>query len=213
MRIASSAHDRVLSAANVIGYFPAADSTSEGDRILLTATYTGPSPQEGVIFPGADDNASGVAVMLEVARLWRELGFEPKRTVVFAALDTNGGFHFVNYPIFPTGFEDTWTAVILDGIGAGGPRLARIESGVGLARTFDQSARRFGVHTEELEDWRFLFTARYSGMDQDDSGLAVVRPGDDLSGTPADTLDHLDPELLAQAGQTVAHYLMVLSSR
>jgi len=26
-------------------------------------------------------------------------------------------------------------------------------------------------------------------------------------------LDHLDPELLAEAGQAVAHYLMVLSSR
>ena len=202
-----------VSGANVVGYFPATDIRTQGERILVLATYTGPSPQEGVIFPGADDNASGVAVMLEVARLWRDLGFEPKRTVVFAALDTNGGFHFVNYSVFPTGFEDAWTTVILGGIGAGGPQLARIESGIGLARTFDQSARRFGVHTEELEDRRFFFTSRYGSVDQAYSGLVVVRPGDDLSGTPADTLDHLDPELLAQAGQTVAHYLMVLSSR
>jgi hypothetical protein len=186
---------------------------TQGERILVVAYYTGPNPQQGVIYPGADEGASGVAVMLEVARLWRDLGFEPKRTVVFAALDANGGFHFVNYPVFPIGFEDTWTTVILDGIGAGGPRLARVELGVGLARAFDQSARRFGVRTEELEDWRFFFTAWYGDADQAYSGLAVTRPGDDLSGTPADTLEHLDTELLAEAGQTVAHYLMVLSSR
>jgi ABC-type dipeptide/oligopeptide/nickel transport system permease subunit len=202
-----------VSAANVVGYFPATDIRTQRERILVLATYTGPPPQEGVIFPGADDNASGVAVMLEVARLWRDLGFEPKRTVVFAALDTNGGFQFVNYPVFPTSFEDTWTTVIVDGIGAGGPRLARMESGVGLARAFDDSARRFGVHTQELEDWRFFFTSRYGSIDQAYSGLVVVRPGDDLSGTPADTLDHLDPELLAEAGRAVAHFLMVLSSR
>jgi hypothetical protein len=36
---------------------------------------------------------------------------------------------------------------------------------------------------------------------------------DDLSGTPADTLEHLDSERLAEAGQSVAHFVMVLSSR
>jgi len=41
----------------------------------------------------------------------------------------------------------------------------------------------------------------------------VTRIGDELSSGPDDTLDHLDPELLAEAGQAVAHYLMVLSSR
>ena len=44
-------------------------------------------------------------------------------------------------------------------------------------------------------------------------GLAVTRVGDELSGTPSDTRDHVDPELLAEAGQTIAHYLMVLSAR
>ncbi|MBL7062576.1 MAG: ABC transporter permease subunit [Anaerolineae bacterium] len=207
-----------VSAANVVGYFPAADITTQGDRILVAATYTGPSPQEGVIYPGADEDGSGVAVMLEVARLWRDLGFEPKRTVVFAAFDEAGGEHFVNHPILPTSPSDTWTSVILQGVGAGEPRLAQMEAGSGLARAFDQSARRFGVRTEEMEDWQFFFTSgpRRSGRVSSDtsySGLAVTRPGDDLSGTPADVLDHLDPQLLGEAGRTVAHYLMALSSR
>jgi len=207
-----------VSAANVVGYFPAADITTQGDRILVAATYTGPPKREEVIYPGADEDGSGVAVILEVARLWRDLEFEPKRTVVFAAFDESGGEHFVNHPILPTSPSDTWTSVILQGVGAGEPRLAQMEAGSGLARAFDQSARRFGVRTEEMEDWQFFFTSgpRRSGRVSSDtsySGLAVTRPGDDLSGTPADTLDHLDPELLAEAGRTMAHYLMVLSSR
>jgi peptide/nickel transport system permease protein len=211
-----------VSGANVIGYFPAADVTTEGERILIAASYTGPYvPQsslqgggtgEAVIYPGADDNASGVAVMLEVARLLHDLGFEPKRTVVFAAFDERGDNYFVNHPIFPTDSSDVWTVVTLHGVGAGEPRLARLEVGSGLARAFDQSARRFDVRTEELDEWPLFF----GGTDRGDlsySGLAVVRRGDNLSGTPADTLDHLDPELLAGTGQAIAHYIMVLTSR
>ena len=97
--------------------------------------------------------------------------------------------------------------------------MARIEAGAGLARAFDQSARRFGVRTKELDGpWQFFFAVDYWGAgtgrgDLSYSGLALVRQGDDLSDTPADTIDHLDPGLLAKTGQAVAHYLMVLSSR
>ncbi len=203
-----------VAAANVIGYIPAADNTTGGERILVTADYSGPLPRGGEFYPGADENASGVAVMLEVARLWRDIDFQPKRTVVFAALDGGGGKRFVNFPIFQVTTSDAWTVVSLQGLGAGQPRLARLEAGSGLARTFDQSARRFGVRTEELDEWDFFFVGdSYSGADQAYSALAVVRPGDDLSATPADTLDHLDPEMLADTGRALAHYLMVLSAR
>lgn len=36
------------------------------------------------VAPGADDNASGVAVTLEVARVLKQSGFKPKTTIVFA---------------------------------------------------------------------------------------------------------------------------------
>jgi peptide/nickel transport system permease protein len=202
-----------VDAVNVVGYIPGADQTAQGDRILVTAPYWGPMPQDDTIFPGADENASGVAVMLEVARLWQDIGFVPGRTVVFAALDVNGGNYLVNHPPVIEQMEDTWTEVDVYGVAAGQDALHRYEVGGGLARAFDQSARRFRVRTQQLDGWQFAFNTGWGRGDEAYSGLAVYRPGDDHSGTVDDTIEHLDPELLMDAGQTVAHYLMVLSSR
>ena len=220
---AGLAYDRVAT-ANVVGYFPAADKDTEGDRILVATSYGGPFLQEGMAYPGMDDDVSGVAVMLEAARLWQDLGFEPKRTVVFAAFNDGGGRYFVHHPIFPASVSDTWTAVVLQGVGESGPRLSRREAGGGLARAFDQSARRFGMRTEELEKWRFFFTGGaermgYVSSDRSYSGLAVIWSG---NGSPdaftssrpsSDPPDDLDQDPLAETGRAVAHYLMVLSSR
>ncbi len=195
-----------VATANVVGYFPAADRETEGDRILVSSLYSGPPLQEGVVSSGVVDNASGVAVMMEVARLWRDLDFEPKRTVVFAAFNDGGGQHFAHYPILPVSVSDTWTAVTLQEVGNSVSSLARREAGTGLARAFDQSAHRFGQGPGELEKWQFFFTTGsdrldYVSSDQSYSGLAVVWPEDATSNT------------LAETGKTVAHYLMVLSSR
>ena len=207
-------------ATNVIGYVPGMDRGSEGERILVIATYTGPSSQDGMISPGADENGSGVAVMLETARLLHDLEWIPKRTVAFAAVDEGGGQYFVEHPFLPTSRSDIWTAVIVYGVGAGRPNLARLGSGSGIASAFDKSARRFGTHTEELDEWRFFFVSNYSRLTWGDpsvnksyQGLVVTRLGDEFSGTPADTLVHLDSQSLAEAGQAVAHFVMVLSSR
>jgi hypothetical protein len=220
-----------VSTTNVIGYLPAADGTTQGERVLVTAAYGGPASWQGRVCSRSDGHASGVAVMLEVARLWQDMGFQPRRTVVFAAFDVGGGEYFVHHPVLPISTSDTWTAVTLQRLGTGGSRLARQEAGEGLARIFDRSARRFGVRTEELEGWTFFFTGgseRLGSVRADVSyaGLAVVRPGADTGGTSApseapqirscavsDEPADPDQELLAAAGQTVAHYLMVLSSR
>lgn len=209
-----------IPATNVVGYIPGLDQSSEGERILVAATYSGPLARDGITHPGADENASGVAVMLETARLLSELELIPKRTVVFAAFDEGGGYHFADSPALPTERSDVWTAVIVHGVGAGDARLARMEAGSGPARSFDQSARRFRVRTQQLGEWPFFFVSNYSRLSNGEpsiheayQALAVSRPGDELSGTPEDTLDHLDREALLEAGKVVAHYVMVLASR
>jgi ABC-type dipeptide/oligopeptide/nickel transport system permease subunit len=209
-----------ITATNIVGYVPGVDVGSRGDRILLAASYADIASGEGLVPLGADVNGSGIAVLLETARLLQELEMMPKRSIAFAALDEGGGARFVQGSGFPSDRSNLWTVVEIEGIGAGEPRLARAESGSGLARAFDQSARRFGVRTRDLDRWPFFFISGLSRQDWSEpsvdssyQGLAVIRPGDELSGTAADTADRLDRHVLDRTGQAIAHFVMVLGFR
>jgi hypothetical protein len=74
------------------------------DVLLLTAHYDHLGNRDGVLHPGADDNASGVAVLLQAAAY---VAAHPLRhSVVFAAFDgeeqgLQGAKHFVAHPPIP----------------------------------------------------------------------------------------------------------------
>jgi len=80
-----------LQAKNVIGVLPGANPALNGQALIVSAHYDhlgfgwpgARAGAKGQLHPGADDNASGVAVMLELARLMAN--GRPERSVIFAA--------------------------------------------------------------------------------------------------------------------------------
>ena len=68
---------------NVVGV--AEGSSEKGESIVLCAHYDHLPARDGTVFPGADDNASGVALLLELARHYA--AHRPSRTIIFAAFD------------------------------------------------------------------------------------------------------------------------------
>jgi len=80
-----------LPARNVIGVLPGTNPALNGQALIVSAHYDhlgfgwpdGRAGAKGQLHPGADDNASGVAVMLELARLMANA--RPERSVIFAA--------------------------------------------------------------------------------------------------------------------------------
>lgn len=93
---------RTFNGVNILGVIP---GTRRADRyIVVTAHYDHVGTNDGQIYNGADDNASGVATMLEIAaRLKREA---PEHSVIFVALDGEergllGAKHFVEAPPVP----------------------------------------------------------------------------------------------------------------
>ncbi len=99
--------------ANVVAILPGANPALEGQSAVLGAhidhlgtgwpdVHTG---DEGKIHPGADDNASGVAVLLELSRVLAA-GERPPRTVVFVAFTGEeagrlGSKHYVAHAARP----------------------------------------------------------------------------------------------------------------
>ena len=83
---ADSASD--VAGRNVIGIVPSAVPSDE--YVLITAHYDHLGVLDGNIYNGADDNASGVTVMLNLADMFgtmRKTKTGPDKNIIFAALD------------------------------------------------------------------------------------------------------------------------------
>ncbi len=120
--------DSMIATANVIGILPGSDPALAGEAVVVGAHYdhlgwggegTGSlEPNAHAIHNGADDNASGVAGMLELAEAFRQA--PTRRTLVFIAFgaEERGGLgsqHYVRDPAWP--LDRTVAMVNLDMIG------------------------------------------------------------------------------------------------
>ena len=98
--------ERTVEARSVVGYFAGSDPALRDEAVVIGAHLDHLGRPGGVIHPGADDNASGVAALLEIARGIASLPAAPKRSVVFAfwAGEEEGKFGsawFVRHPRWP----------------------------------------------------------------------------------------------------------------
>jgi hypothetical protein len=107
-----------IALADVVGILPG--SATDAPCLVISAHYDhlGRSA-EGAVFPGADDNASGIAVLLELAAQMHEEG-PFRNTVVFAAFSgeeegTLGARHYLAHPACP--LERTLGVLNLDTVG------------------------------------------------------------------------------------------------
>ena len=101
--------DRIES-RNVIGRLPGSDARLAGEHVVFTAhlDHLGMgAPHDGdSIYNGAQDNAVGVATMLESARMLAAGRKQPKRSMLFIALTAEekgllGSYHFAAQPTVP----------------------------------------------------------------------------------------------------------------
>jgi aminopeptidase YwaD len=89
---------------NVIGYIPG--SSHPDSLIVITAHYDHLGKMGDIYFPGANDNASGVSMMMELAHYYKEKQVYSKYTIVFIAFTAEeagliGSHFFVENPLFP----------------------------------------------------------------------------------------------------------------
>jgi peptide/nickel transport system permease protein len=216
---------------NVVGFIPGtgAQMQSETGRalnsqvIMVDAHYDGLGVgPDGTLYAGANDNASGVAAMLEMARVLKHGAQQPEKTVVFVA--STGAERGENTNIrdlmnAKIGFDSLNVEVVLElnGLAAGdGKGLASGDgSSYRLVQLFQAAADRMGASTTTRGRGPHydMYTAVIPGSRSESIlPLYISWDGSDrLAHTPEDTMELIDPEKLEQAGQTTLLTLTVLS--
>ncbi len=80
---------RPIKTRNVIAFYPGQDPNKNNEFVVYTAHYDhlgiGPAVNGDNIYNGAQDNASGVAALIEIARTYTLRGVKPRRSVLFMA--------------------------------------------------------------------------------------------------------------------------------
>ena len=152
-------------AENVVSVLPGSDPSLHDENIVIGAHYdhlgfghygARDSRAAGNIHPGADDNASGTAVLLDVARRFAQLPGKPARTIVFAAFSAEelglyGSRHFVDVAKSAT----TKVMINLDMVGRlRNNRLTVFgtRSGQTLSEIVTSGARELGLEVTESDD-------------------------------------------------------------
>ena len=105
---------------NVVGLLPGSDPELADEYLLLGAHHDHIGKAEDGIFYGADDNASGVAMVLAVAKRLSQSGQRPRRSVLFVSFDVEehllfGSRWFAAHP--PVPLEKIRLVVVADMLG------------------------------------------------------------------------------------------------
>ena len=102
----TSGRETTLVSRNVVASLAGSDPKLASEAIVLGAHLDHLGIVDGVIHPGADDNASGVAALLEIARTFAASRERPKRSLVFVFWTGEeegkfGSAHWVRHPLWP----------------------------------------------------------------------------------------------------------------
>jgi hypothetical protein len=199
---------------NVLGVLPGQDSGRQNVTIIVGAHRDHFGEQAGLQFPGADDNASGTAVMLELARILSQRRTPPPHTIVFASFDGEergllGSTLYVNNPAFP--LERTIAMINLDHVGVGNGKLT-----VGVTRLKKAMAQQAAEHAglaKQIEVYGYFpggdhvpfFEAGVPTITIVSSG---VHPH---FHQPSDTTDTIQPEILSTTTKFLLSLIALLA--
>ena len=101
---------REIISANVAGYVPGSDPQGRQEAVVYTAHWDhlgiGQAVEGDKIYNGAVDNATGCALLIEMARAWAGLEHKPRRSAIFVAVTAEesglrGSEYYAAHPFFP----------------------------------------------------------------------------------------------------------------
>jgi Zn-dependent M28 family amino/carboxypeptidase len=162
-RVVIAAEEPELETVNVVGLLPGSDPVLADEYVLIgahmdhvglarNASSRGGREALGQIHNGADDNASGTAGVVEIARLLAARRPAPRRSVIFATWSGEewgllGSRYFTGHP--PVPLDKLTVALNMDMIGRSKDGYVAVE-GVGSSAGFPELVRRVAQDLPEL---------------------------------------------------------------
>jgi hypothetical protein len=149
---------------NVVGWYPGTDASVSHEYICVGAHLDHLGFQRGELFPGADDNGSGSAAILQVAKAIHTNPVKPRRSVLLMAFCAEergllGSKHFVANPLKPLG--DMVCMLNIDMIGrneeSGSEPASENENTIHLVGSRDHSSQLHDLVQSANESVGFVF--------------------------------------------------------
>jgi Zn-dependent M28 family amino/carboxypeptidase len=110
--IKASAKIREIQTRNVIGKVVGSDPVLKDEAVMFSAHWdhlgVGEAIRGDAIYNGAQDNATGCGVLLELARAWAGLAQKPRRSALFISVAAEeagllGSEYYGQHPVIPAG--------------------------------------------------------------------------------------------------------------
>lgn len=197
-----------VTVSNVSGLLPGRDPTLKNKVVIIGGHYdhVGRDPN-GTVFPGANDNASGTAVTMAIAKLFTSQGVRPKASILFVAWGAEeaglvGSSYYVDHPKFP--LEDTMASLVLDVVGRGEGQSVEVEGDPdSLLREirFSASSLKLSANVQNggggSDHGPFLEANVPAALFIWEGSIPTIH-------RPDDTINRIDPAKLRQTGILVA---------
>jgi len=191
---------------NVLGFIPGTDPDASRKVVIIGAHYDHWGKDvNGDVFRGANDDASGVAVMMEIARLF-SVATKPKWSILFASWSGEeegfyGSYAYVQDPYFPV--SGTIAYLNLDMVGYGQPLIGESsKTHTALRAVMDESANQLGISLV-MQDFQGG-SGHASFENKGVPNLMLIYWPDDAYHTPADTATHVSKKNLFDAARLTA---------
>ncbi len=190
---------RPIQSRNVVALLPGTDPKLHGQFVIYSAHWDHFGRRSGAageqIFHGAVDNASGVAGVLEIARVFHESHPRPARSVLFLAVTGEeqgllGSQYYAEHPLYP--LDQTVADLNIDTVGTWGRTRDAQVIGYGQNTLEDDLARvlkaqqRVLVPDQKPEHGSYFRSDQFSFARVGVPGL-YIESGIDVRGKPAGT--------------------------
>lgn len=199
--------------SNVLAWIEGNDPVLKNEYIVISAhlDHTGKCWE---IMPGANDNASGIAVMLEIAKALKNFDIKLKRSVIFAAFGSEeqgiiGSKYFIENPI--VSLDNIMYLINLDGVGSGDKIFAT--AGKTYPELFEplKTANDMYIHRLiESNDFLNITRPRLDAARFMKAGIPSVSFsafGNSVTNSvyhqPGDNIEIIDPEIMEDIAQLI----------